>query len=202
MPLRRTLHATPALPKSKRSQVTTPAPAAPDEVPVIKTRGKGAKGASSTPKGARSKREDKMEDAEEGDGGEGSSSSRKTTTTDSSLPNERFDEAALKANMARAVSRCRETVAHMVGSHGRADPSLLDGIRVSFTGTRQADATAGDATSGAKVEGDGQEYSLRDFATVGVRDGALIVTCFDAEVRRGLAAQYLLYTLTDDGPSS
>lgn len=170
---RRSLQTTPAVSKSRRSQVTEPAPDLADEVPVIKTRGKGSKGASASPKGARAKRQAPGEEQDVGE--------TKTTTTDSSLPNERFNEESLKANMARAVKRCRDTVAQMVGSHGRADPSLLDNVKVSFTGTKE-EKTSGESTSGAKVEGEGEQYSLRDFATVGVRDGALIVTCFDAEV--------------------
>ena len=49
---------------------------------------------------------------------------------------------------------------------------------MSFSSTGQS--TSGSTSSGT---GDGaQSYNLKEFATVGVKDGALLVTCFDAEV--------------------
>lgn len=80
---------------------------------------------------------------------------------------EAFDAEALVDNMKRAVERCGKTVATLVGSLGRADPALLDSVRVE----------SGKTT-----------YPLRDFATVGVRDGSLLVTCFDVAVSRSVPA--------------
>ena len=114
VPSVRHLRTSSVLPKSRRSQSSSPPPEVVDEVPVIRTKGKGAKGASST--GAKSK-SGQNEDAIIQDTGR-----ERTTTTNAVLEGEVFEEAKLKQNMDRTVSRCRETVAKLVGSHGRADP--------------------------------------------------------------------------------
>lgn len=195
--------------KSKRSSASEPAPPTPGDVPVIHTKGKGAKGASKAPRGARSKRGD-AEEAERDD-----SERYSTSTGNEELPGERFDEQGLRENMERAVKRCRETISQKVASHGRADPGacmqalmaclaawtltippagLLDSVRVSFSSTGQS--TSGSTSSGSS---DGvQSYNLKEFATVGVKDGALLVTCFDAEVSQDPPrAHSVLASLTD-----
>lgn len=102
--------------KSRRSSAEAPAPDVVDEVPVVRTKGKGAKGVSHGKKGAKSKTGQKE------DGMLADDSRSRTTTTNTELEGERFDEAGLKTQMERMVNRCRETVAQIVGSHGRADP--------------------------------------------------------------------------------
>ncbi|PWN40533.1 ribosome recycling factor [Ceraceosorus guamensis] len=88
---------------------------------------------------------------------------------------EAFDADQVRENMSRSVKRAKDTVAQMVGSFGRVDPALLDPVRVPLSGTGTSK---------------GEDYPLREVATVGVRDGALLVTCFDPEyvkaVERGL----------------
>jgi hypothetical protein len=102
--------------KSRKSLASEPAPSTPGEVPVIKTKGKGAKGASKNVRGAKSKRgneeEDELQDEDQ----------YKSSTTSQDLPGERFDEEGLRANMERAVKRCRDTISQKVVGHGRADP--------------------------------------------------------------------------------
>ncbi|PWN33835.1 ribosome recycling factor [Meira miltonrushii] len=75
--------------------------------------------------------------------------------------------------MRRAFQRCKETITRMVGSHGRADPSILDGVQVSLP---NANPTEGPTKSRLQ---EGPSYNIREFATIGTRDGSLIVTCFD-----------------------
>ncbi|EPQ32020.1 uncharacterized protein PFL1_00218 [Pseudozyma flocculosa PF-1] len=149
--------------------------AADDDVPVMHTKGKkskGAKGSSNAPRGAKSKRGD----AEANDTSKGAPA-YKTSVRNQDLPDEAFDFDALTENMKRAVERCRQTVSTLVGSLGRADPALLDSVKVEYPGTSGAAKTS---------------HPLRDFATVGVRDGSLIVNCFDADmvkhVERGIYA--------------
>lgn len=149
--------------KSKRSsaQYIDPDAAEPDDVPVIKTKGKGSKGnrgAQPTARGARSKR---------GDTEQPSSAEYKTSTRNQELPDEAFDFETITTNMARAVERCRQTASTLVGSFGRADPALLDSVKVEYPGTGSAGKSL---------------HPLSEFATVGVRDGALIVTAFDADM--------------------
>lgn len=133
----------------------------------MRTRGKGPKGASSTTKGARSKH-GQVEEARKQD-----PSRYETTTTNAELPGERFEEGSLKENMERAVKRCRETVTRMVGSHGRADPAVLDSVRVTLPSSDPPSAP-----TKSRLEA-GESFNIKEFATIGVRDGALIVTCFD-----------------------
>ncbi|GAC96650.1 potential mitochondrial ribosome recycling factor [Pseudozyma hubeiensis SY62] len=149
--------------KSKRSsaQYIDPDAADADDVPVMKTKGKGSKnnrGSQSTPRGARSKR---------GDAEQPDSSEYKTSTRNQDLPDEAFDFDAISSHMSRAVERCRSTTSTLVGSFGRADPALLDSIKVEYS------SSSSDSKS---------LHPLREFATVGVRDGALIVTAFDADM--------------------
>lgn len=147
--------------KSKRSsaQYIDPSAADADDVPVMKTKGKGSKsnrGASPTSRGARSK---------SGQSEQPSSSEYKTSTRNQDLPGEAFDFDAVSSHMSRAVERCRSTTSTLVNSIGRADPALLDSIKVEFSS-----------------EGTKTLHPLREFATVGTRDGALIVTAFDADM--------------------
>lgn len=149
--------------KSKRSsaQYIDPDAALDDDVPVIKTKGKGSKsnrGSQPTSKGARSKR---------GDAEQPDPSEYKTSTRNQDLPDEAFDFAAISSHMSRAVERCRTTTSTLVGSFGRADPALLDSVKVEYPGTGSAGKSL---------------HPLREFATVGVRDGALMVTAFDPEM--------------------
>ncbi|SNX81389.1 uncharacterized protein MEPE_00094 [Melanopsichium pennsylvanicum] len=149
--------------KSKRSsaQYIDPNAADDDDVPVMKTKGKGSKsnrGSTSSPRGAKSKR---------GDAEQHSESEFKTLTRNQDLPDEAFDFTAISSHMSRAVERCKSTTSTLVGSVGRADPSLLDSIKVEFPGT---------GTSSKSL------HPLREFATVGVRDGALMVTAYDADM--------------------
>ncbi|SPO19724.1 uncharacterized protein UTRI_00115_B [Ustilago trichophora] len=149
--------------KSKRSsaQYIDPDAALDDDVPVMKTKGKGSKanrGSQSTSKGARSKR---------GDAEQPDASEYKTSTRNQDLPDEAFDFAAISSHMSRAVERCRTTTSTLVGSFGRADPALLDSVKVEYPGTGSAGKSL---------------HPLREFATVGVRDGALMVTAFDPEM--------------------
>ncbi|PWN52649.1 ribosome recycling factor [Violaceomyces palustris] len=74
---------------------------------------------------------------------------------------------AFMQSMSRAVERCKTTVSNMVGSLGRADPALLDSVKVEYPG----------GGGSGKVQ-----HPLREFATVGVRDGSLLVTCFDVDM--------------------
>lgn len=148
--------------KSKRSsaQYIDPNAAEADDVPVMKTKGKGSKGnrgAQPTSRGAKSKRGDTEQDNAE----------YKTSTRNQDLPDEGFDFDAISSHMSRAVERCRSTTSTLVGSFGRADPALLDSVKVEYPGT---------GSSGKSL------HPLREFATVGVRDGALIVTAFDADM--------------------
>lgn len=148
--------------KSKRSsaQYIDPHAAEEDDVPVMKTKGKGSKGnrgAQPTSRGAKSKRGDAEQDNAE----------YKTSTRNQDLPDEAFDFDAISSHMSRAVERCRSTTSTLVGSFGRADPALLDSVKVEYPGT---------GSSGRSL------HPLREFATVGVRDGALIVTAFDADM--------------------
>lgn len=138
--------------KSKKSsaQYIDESAAEDDDVPVIKTKGKGGgKG-----KGA----------AKEGD--------YKTSTRNQDLPDEKFNMDTISANMKRAVERCRTTTSHLVGSFGRADPSLLNSIKVEPK--------------------DGGKHSLQEVATIGVRDGMLIVTAFDPDYVK--AIQQAIYS--------
>lgn len=149
--------------KSKRSsaQYIDPDAAQDDDVPVMKTKGKGSKnnrGAQSTSRGARSKK---------GDAEQPDSSEYKTSTRNQDLPDEAFDFATISTNMSRAVERCKNTTSTLVGSFGRADPALLDSVKVEYPGTGSQDKAL---------------HPLREFATIGVRDGALIVTAFDADM--------------------
>lgn len=149
--------------KSKRSsaQYIDPDAAADDDVPVMKTKGKGSKanrGAQPTSRGSRSKR---------GDAEQVDSSEYKTSTRNQDLPDEAFDFDAISSHMSRAVERCRTTTSSLVGSFGRADPALLDSVKVEYPGTGSSSKSL---------------HPLREFATVGVRDGALIVTAFDSDM--------------------
>lgn len=126
---------------------------------MLKTKGKGSKhnrGAQSTPRGARSKR---------GDSEQPDSSEYKTSTRNQDLPDEAFDFDAISSHMSRAFERCRSTTSTLIGSIGRADPALLDAIKVELP-------------SGSSKT----LHPLREFATVGVRDSALIVTAFDPDM--------------------
>ena len=126
---------------------------------MLQTKGKGSKhnrGAQSTSRGARSKR---------GDSEQPSDAEYKTSTRNQDLPDEAFDFDAISSHMSRAVERCRSTTSTLVGSFGRADPALLDGIKVEF------------ASGSSKTL-----HPLREFATVGVRNSALIVTAFDPDM--------------------
>lgn len=161
------IHTSHVLSKSRRSKVEEPSGNTVAEVPVMKTKGKGAKGASSSPKGTKSKYTQKEERIREDD------SRYRTTTTNDELPGEKFSEEALKENMRRAFQRCKETVTRMVGSHGRADPAILDGVQVSIP---NANPTEGPTKSRLQ---EGPSYNIKEFATIGTRDGSLIVTCFD-----------------------
>lgn len=147
--------------KSKRSsaQYIDPHAADADDVPVMKTKGKGSKanrGAQSTSRGARSKRGDDEQPAD---------AEYKTSTRNQDLPDEAFDFDAISSHMSRAVERCRSTTSTLVGSFGRADPALLDSIKVEYSN-----------------DGSKSLHPLREFATVGVRDGSLLVTAFDADM--------------------
>ncbi len=149
--------------KSKRSsaQYIDPDAAQDDDVPVMKTKGKGSKnnrGAQSTSRGAKSKK---------GDAEQPSDAEYKTSTRNQNLPGEAFDFDAISSHMSRAVERCKSTTSTLVGSVGRADPALLDQVKVEYPGT---------GSQGKAL------HPLREFATVGVRDGALIVTAFDADM--------------------
>ncbi|PWZ02966.1 ribosome recycling factor, partial [Testicularia cyperi] len=137
--------------KSKRSsaQFIDPNAAEDDDVPVMKTKGKGSKNL----KGAKSKRGNQDEDETE----------YKTSNRNQELPDEAFDLDSITANMRRAVERCRQTTSTLVGTFGRADPSILDNLRI--------EGVAG--TSG--------KHPLNEYATVGVRDGMLIVTAYDPD---------------------
>ncbi|KAK0536631.1 hypothetical protein OC835_001981 [Tilletia horrida] len=149
-----------------------------DDVPVLNTRGKGAKGAKSKPHGSKSKHgghpHREHEAAQSGDG-------VATTTRNQELPGEKFDLAQLGENMQRAVQRCRETVSSMVGMMGRPDPAILDSVRVPL-------ATGNEGNKGEPIEK--ASHPLLELATVGVRDGALWVTCYDPDtvkqVERGI----------------
>ena len=90
------------------------------DVPVMKTKGKGAKAAKATPKGAKTKRGNKEAD-EKHDSGR-----YPTSTRNQDLPDEQFDSAALTENMKRAVERCRSTVSQKVGMIGRVDPGQCE----------------------------------------------------------------------------
>lgn len=61
--------------------------------------------------------------------------------------------------------------------------AVLDSIHITFTpqGTPSGESTSGSTSTGRG--GGTQSYPLKDFASVGVRDGAFLVTCYDAEVR-------------------
>ncbi|CAD6889791.1 unnamed protein product [Tilletia controversa] len=146
-----------------------------DDVPVLNTRGKGAKGAKSKTGGSKSKHPNREHDA--ADSGDGIA----TTTRNQELPGEKFDIAQLAENMARAVKRCRETVSGMVGMMGRPDPAVLDSVRVPMP-------TGNEGGKGEPIEK--ASVPLLELATVGVRDGALWVTCYDPDsvklVERGI----------------
>lgn len=132
--------------RSKRSsaQHIDPSAADADDVPVMKTKGKNSKSSR---------------------GAARSSDDYKTTVRNQDLPDEAFDFDAISSHMSRAVERCRTTASTLVNSVGRADPALLDSVKVEFT-----------------AEGNKSLHPLREFATVGVRDGALMVTAFDADM--------------------
>lgn len=144
--------------KSKRSsaQYIDPHAAEDDDVPVMKTKGKGGK--ANRGGQSRSKR---------GDDDAPSDAEYKTSTRNQDLPEEAFDFGTITQNMTRAVERCRTTASTLVGSFGRADPALLDNVKVEYPGTGSSSRSL---------------HPLREFATVGVRDGALIVTAFDADM--------------------
>ncbi|CDS00668.1 hypothetical protein [Sporisorium scitamineum] len=130
-----------------------------DDVPVMKTKGKGSKGnrgAQPTSRGARSKRSDADQPSD---------ADYRTSTRNQDLPDEAFDFDAISSHMSRAVERCRSTTSSLVGSFGRADPALLDNVKLEL------------ASGTSKTL-----HPLREFATVGVRDSALIVTAFDPEM--------------------
>ncbi|CEH11909.1 Ribosome recycling factor [Ceraceosorus bombacis] len=121
---------------------------------------------------------------------------------------EAFDADQVRENMSRSVKRAKDTVAQMVGSFGRVDPGQYNGPgnRISFDSMWDVCASIADhiyrvytipalldpvrvplsGTGNSK----GEDYPLREVATVGVRDGALLVTCFDPEyvkaVERGI----------------
>lgn len=129
-----------------------------DDVPVLKTKGKGKSDFSSgAPRGARSKRGGK-EQAQVEDSG-----NFRHSTKNDELPGEVFRLDATEKEIKQTVDQCKSSVNQMVGMQGRADPSLLDRARVRY----------GD---------DGEEYPLRDFASVGTKDGALIVTLYDSSM--------------------
>ena len=86
------------------------------DVPVYKTKGKGAKGAASTPQGKGSKR-GKKEQARPDDDEIFTTSSKEDEN-----PTERYDQKTMLENMTRSYDRCKQTVNQMVGMHGRADP--------------------------------------------------------------------------------
>ncbi|WFD44744.1 hypothetical protein MPSI1_003415 [Malassezia psittaci] len=87
-----------------------------------------------------------------------------------------LDLDKIQEQMKNIVSKCRESVHGLVGSFGRVDPSLLDPVRVQYG--KDAKATP-----------------LHDYATVGVRDGCLIVTAYDESsvkhIERGIYAAKL-----------
>lgn len=112
----RFISSTPYWKKSKSSFASEPAPSTPGDVPVINTKGKGSKGASKGSRGTKSKRGDKEESIKD------DASRYSTSTENTNLPGEKYQEEALQANMQRAVQRCRETISQKVSSHGRADP--------------------------------------------------------------------------------
>lgn len=130
--------------KFKRSsaQHIDPRAAEDDDVPVMKTKGKGKNNRSGQ-------------------------AEYKTSTRNQDLPDEAFDFTAISSHMSRAVERCKATSSTLVGSFGRADPALLDSVKVEYPGT---------GSQGKSL------HPLRELATVGVRDGALIVTAFDADM--------------------
>lgn len=154
IPSQLSLHATQRRFKSKRSsaQHIDPRAADADDVPVIKTKGKGSKSKGS-------KRDP-----------EASADEYKTSTRNQELPGEAFDFEAISSHMSRAVERCRSTASTLVNSIGRADPALLDSIRVECTSS----------------DGSKSLHPLRDFATVGVRDAALMVTAFDTDMLKNI----------------
>ncbi|CAO1618882.1 unnamed protein product [Parajaminaea phylloscopi] len=127
------------------------------DVPVMKTKGKGANATKSGARGAKSKRGNREQDEVEDD------SSYKTSTKNEDLPGESYNEDTIKSNLKRSVERCKQTVMQMVGMHGRADPALLDPVKVEYS----------DGDGGA------QRYPLSEFAAVGTRDGDLIVNIYD-----------------------
>ncbi|CAO1629781.1 unnamed protein product [Sympodiomycopsis kandeliae] len=129
-----------------------------EDVPVMNTKGKGSK--SNATKGAKSKRGNREQAEVEDD------RTYSTSTKNDELPGERYDEKALTSNMNRAVERCKSTVTQMVGMHGRADPALLDSVKLAYPGD------------------DETLYPLRDFASVGTRDGSLLVTLYDKDMMK------------------
>lgn len=128
------------------------------DVPVMKTKGKGKKDFSSgAPQGAKTKRGTREQEMVEDD------SNFRSSTKNDELPGEVFRLDATEKDIKQTVEQCKSSINQMVGMQGRADPSLLDRARVRY----------GD---------EGQEYPLKDFASVGTRDGALIVTLYDASM--------------------
>lgn len=106
----------PSLYKSKSSFASQPAPPTVGDVPVINTKGKGPKGASKNQTGPNTKRGNVEQERKEDEG------RYKSSTQDQNLPGESFEEDGLKANMQRAVHRCKETINQKISSYGRADP--------------------------------------------------------------------------------
>jgi hypothetical protein len=110
--------------KSKKSLASEPPPSTPGDVPVINTKGKGAKGASKNNRGTRSKRGNVEEAEMQQDDEDNSGGKYATSTENQELPGERFDEGSLKSNTERAVKRCKDTVGQKVAGFGRADPGM------------------------------------------------------------------------------
>lgn len=102
--------------KSRSSFASEPAPPTPGDVPVINTKGKGLKGASKGQKGAATRRgyEERSQLSDD---------RRYTSSTgNQEMPGEKFEEDTMKANMQRAVQRCKDTISNKTASYGRADP--------------------------------------------------------------------------------
>ena len=60
--------------------------------------------------------------------------------------------------------------------------AILDSVRVTFN---EPGTSGGESVLGSTLSRGTQSYNLKEFATVGVKDGALLLTCFDVEVSGG-----------------
>lgn len=130
-------------------------------MPVMKTKGRGPIVTMSRPR--RSGSEWGNKESEKVD----SPSLYKISTRNEELPGKGYDYVAFRLVMNSTADRCKQIMLQMIGMHGRADPALLDPVRI-----RKPEAKKG------------EEYFLWEVAAVSTRDGEITVNVYDKDMTK------------------